>query len=172
MSELTRFIHDCHLALRTADPKQQIAELVADVIRDPTALNCEIEAMGSALGANAKVLHRAPDLTILRIRLFPGFWGDPHDHLMWLVAGAYVGQEDTVLYRREPDRLVEIGRRSLVAPDVLVLAEDIVHSSHNPLATEFLSLQVCGGDFVAATPRRSRWDPKTFERRPFTPVRE
>ncbi len=169
--DLRRFIHDCQLALRTADPPQAIAQLVADVIRDPTALDREIEAMGSPLGANAKLLHRAPDLTILKIRLFPGFFGDPHDHLMWVVAGAYVGQEDNVLYRREPDRLVEIGRRSLVAPDVLVIAEDIIHSAHNPLATEFVSLQVCGGDFVSATPRRSQWDPQTFARRAFTPPR-
>jgi len=169
MPDLRRFILDCEAHLDDPAPMAAITPLVAEVIRDSAALDRAVDALGSPLGVNATLVHRTPRLTILRIKLVPGFYAKPHDHLMWVIVGAYIGQEDNVLYRREAERLVEIERRSLVAPTVFALDEHTLHSVRNPLATPFTSLQICGGDFVGATPHRSQWDPDTFEREPFRP---
>jgi hypothetical protein len=56
-------------------------------------------------------------------------------------------------------------RRNLVAPDTLLLAEDVIHGISNPIARPSHALHVYGR--ALANPARSLWNPFTFEEEQF-----
>lgn len=88
---------------------------------------------------------------------------------MWVVAGVYLGEENNTFYRRHGDVFEgDMEPVSLKAPAVAVLPADAWHGTHNPLSEEYAVLQVCGGDFVAATPQRLAWDESDRRILPFS----
>lgn len=168
MPDMESFIRSCAEAREGSNPTAEIADLMRDLIADPGAVEAGVEKHRIAKLANGSVLYRSPDLTILDLHQPPGFYGMPHDHLMWVVSGVYRGREDTNLYRRAGDRIEATGKSlKLVAPAVCILPSDAVHDVSNPLTVECANLQVCGGDFLAATPGRTAWEIETGEPLPF-----
>jgi len=166
--DIAKFIRECVAANRDPNPTAEIANLMQDMIADAAAVEAGVEAHCIAAFANTRVLYRASDLTILDLRQAPGFRAAPHDHLMWIVSGVYRGREDTSLYREIDGRLEATGKAlQMLAPAVCVLEADDIHDVSNPLEVECANLQVCGGDFGAATPRRRAWDIETGAPMPF-----
>jgi predicted metal-dependent enzyme (double-stranded beta helix superfamily) len=166
--DIGKFIRACVAASRSLNPTAKIADLMHGMIADAAAVEAGVAAHCIAAFANTRVLYRAPDLTILDLRQAPGLRAAPHDHLMWVVSGVYRGQEDTSLYREVDGRLESTGQAlQLLAPAVCVLEADDIHDVSNPLEIECANLQVCGGDFLAAAPRRRAWDIETGAPMPF-----
>jgi len=166
--DIGEFISGCVAANRKPNPTAEIAELLRALIADAAAVETGIEAHCIGVFANTRVLYRDADLTILDLRQAPGFRAAPHDHLMWVVSGVYRGREDTSLYREIDGGLKATGRTlQMLAPAVCVFEVDDIHDVFNPLDIECANLQVCGGDFLAATPRRRAWDIENGTTMPF-----
>jgi predicted metal-dependent enzyme (double-stranded beta helix superfamily) len=83
---------------------------------------------------------------------------------MWAAIAMYGGQEDNAFYRRAANGLDPAGGREVVAGDVLVLGDDVIHSVANSRREFAVALHVYGGDFFKG--ERSEWDFDTFEERP------
>jgi len=155
---LKEFLTFCIEAAGTPDACVCISGLFPSLLSDPALLTRDIEHLGQRISPNARSFHRSADLTILDITLEPGTRSLPHDHRMWIVAGAYRGVEDNIVYRLDGAELVEERRVVLRAPGVLALSADHIHSVANTGTEPFGSIQVCGGDFGAATPFRRQWN--------------
>jgi len=138
---------------------------VRDVLAELVAGRAELErALGPVNCGGITTLHRAADLTVLRVAWTPGMALYPHDHRMWAVIAMYGGQEDNAFFRRAPGGLEPAGGRELPAGDVLVLGDDAIHAVANSRQEFAVALHVYGGDFFSV--ERSEWDPATFEERP------
>ena len=151
----------CRRALSESTPPLAVRDVLADLVRRPASLEA---AFDPVVEGGIQTLHRADDLTVLRIAWTPGISLNPHEHAMWAVVGLYGGQEDNAFYRHSPDGLQSAGGRSLQANDVLVLGDDAIHAVANPRREFAVALHVYGGDFFEG--KRSEWDPVTFEERP------
>jgi predicted metal-dependent enzyme (double-stranded beta helix superfamily) len=80
----------------------------------------------------------------------------PHDHRMWAVIGVREGEEDNEFFRRTPGSLETSGGRVVGAGEVLVLGQEVIHRTQNPLTHGSLSaLHVYGGDLLRTA--RSMW---------------
>lgn len=159
LAAIEAFIAECRAALAGEEPLQRIAALMRPLIQDPVALSRAVISTGERIAPNTVLLHRSPELTVLDIRQRGGHRGFPHNHLMWVVAGVYLGEEHNTFYRRQGDSIVAEGETiRLKAPAIAVLPADAWHGTHNPLEEDYATLQVCGGDFLAATPQRLAWD--------------
>lgn len=155
----------CRGALREQTPALAVRDVLDELVADPAALD---RALGPVEQGGITPVHRADDLTILRVAWTPGMALNPHEHRMWAVIGMYGGQEDNTFYRRARppvDGLEPAGGRELPAGDVLVLGDDVIHSVANASTHEFAAaLHVYGGDFF--TVDRSEWDFETYVERP------
>ena len=157
-----RFIEDCRAAIREADAKAAVEEVVARAVGDPARV---IAGLGEPRSVTTEVLHVSPDLSIFNVLWGP--WMDfyPHNHRMWAVIGVYGGQEDNTFYRRAGAGLERHGVKELGPRDTLAMGESVIHSVATPTGGITAGIHVYGGD-LTATPR-SEWDPETFEERPF-----
>jgi len=163
MFDLSRFIDACQNALETPKPEQTICEIMSEAAAHPASIETALRPGGATAGECAQYhfLYQSSDLTILNV-IMPGHLpSPPHNHLIWAVIGIYGGRENNVFYRREGDRVVEAGRRNLVAPEVMVLTPDTIHGISNPLAQRSYALHVYGGRL--ANPARSLWNPFTLQ---------
>ncbi len=151
----------CETALREHAPALAVRDVLDELVADPTALE---GAVGPVELGGITALHRADDLTILRVAWTPGMALYPHEHRMWAVIGMYGGQEDNAFYRRAPRGLEPAGGKDVPAGDVLVLGDDVIHSVANSRSELAVALHVYGGDFFAV--ERSEWDFETYEERP------
>jgi predicted metal-dependent enzyme (double-stranded beta helix superfamily) len=151
----------CRQALAEHTPPLAVRDVLAQLVRAPAALEA---ALGPIEEGGIETLHRAPDLTLLRIAWTPGISINPHEHAMWAVVGIYGGQEDNVFYRRSTGGLQSAGGRELRTGDVLVMGDDAIHAVANPRREFAVALHAYGGDFFEGN--RSEWDPMTFAERP------
>ena len=147
-----------------------IKEILTEALRDPAGITKALADFGAGkdVGQGAMgdmLIHRAPDLTILKAAVPPKFKSPPHNHLMWAVIGVYDGQENNYFYRRSGNGLEAAGGKQVHQSDVLVLGEDVIHAIENPLDHTLFAIHVYGGDLPAA-PRRM-WNPFTMQEEAF-----
>ena len=152
MVDTDELVAQCVAAVTDTEPRLAVKEVLARAVdrRDPVH-------GGTGFGGHIgfRVLHRAPDLTVLDVVWPPTASILPHDHRMWAVIGIYQGQEDNTFFRREGTTIVESGRRAWGERDVYVLGDDVVHGIHNPHRTATGGIHVYGGDLLGIA--RSQW---------------
>ena len=154
-------VERCSAALTEHTPPLAVRDVLDELVAAPEALD---HALGPVTFGGITTLHNADDLTILRVAWTPGMALNPHEHRMWAVIGMYGGQEDNAFYRRAPQGLEPSGGKEIVAGDVLVLGDDVIHSVANSRREFAVALHVYGGDFFSVP--RSEWDSETHEERP------
>ena len=109
-------------------------------------------------------LYSGDDLTIVHIVWPPHLITEPHTHSMWAAIGLYQGRENNILWQRTENSVEPTSAKTLAAGDCCWLAEDVIHSVHNPVDGLTGAIHVYGGDFVNA--RNSEWDQLTLVERP------
>ena len=159
--EVEDIITRCRDALGEHTPQLAVRDVLDELVADPSALE---KAVGAVDKGGITPIHRADDLTVLRVAWTPGMALNPHEHRMWAAIAMYGGQEDNAFYRRSATGLDPAGGREVVAGDVLVLGDDVIHSVANTRREFAVALHVYGGDFFSGD--RSEWDAETFEERP------
>jgi predicted metal-dependent enzyme (double-stranded beta helix superfamily) len=165
MFDLNRFVDELRASL--ADRTRIAArEIVARAVSDSGSM---LRELGEPDKAGVRILHRAPDLTVINAIWAPNQFVPPHEHRLCAVIGMYGGREDNVFWRRIPDRKdsqIEIsGGQALSRGDVLVLDRDVIHSVINPLAGLSGALHVYDGDFFGVA--RSMWNPASLLEEPY-----
>ncbi len=160
--DLQRFIADCRAA---AGDVRRVADLVRAAVAEPAAVNTALQ-LAAAGKPGERVLYQDNDLTVLNVRIPPGFRSPPHNHTLWAVVGIYEGQEDNTFYRLVDGQVRSIERHEVRAPGVLTLDGNTIHAIANPLAQLTCGLHVYGGHLDDAP--RSLWDPETQHAEPFT----
>jgi predicted metal-dependent enzyme (double-stranded beta helix superfamily) len=162
MFDKDRFIEDCRAAIKSADARAQIRELVARAVSEPPQV---IRALGEPTRSGVETLYRGEDLTILNLSWGPQMFMRPHDHRMWAVIGIYGGTELNTFFRRAEQGLAQHGTRELGAGDTAPLGASIIHAVRNPLDSITSAIHVYGGDFFATA--RSEWDAATHVEQPY-----
>ena len=165
MFDLSRFVDDLRASL--ADPTRTATrEIVARAVSDAGSM---VRRLGQPDEAGVRILHRAPDLTVINAIWAPNQFAPPHEHRLCAVIGMYGGREDNVFWRRIPGRThlqIEIsGGQALSTGDVIVLDRDIIHSVINPVGSLSAALHVYDGDFFAVT--RSMWNSASLIEGPY-----
>jgi predicted metal-dependent enzyme (double-stranded beta helix superfamily) len=156
-----QLVADCIRAIAEPDPRLA----VRDVLQRALASGGPAEGAGEPT-PGLRVLHNAPDLTVLDVVWPPLISLFPHDHRMWAAIGIYGGRERNAFYRRQDRAIVASGGKELEEGDVLLLGNDVIHAVQNPAARTYTgAIHVYGGDFFA-TPR-SQWDAETLEESPY-----
>ena len=165
MFDLEQFIADLRNTL-TERSRMPMKEVVARAIADPASL---LRQLGEPDEAGVKVLHHAPDLTVINLVWGPNQVTLPHNHLLTAVIGMYGGREDNMFWRRVPNparyQIEAAGGAALGTGDVTVLGRDVIHSVANPLAKLSGAIHVYDGDFFSI--KRSMWDAETLVEQPF-----
>jgi predicted metal-dependent enzyme (double-stranded beta helix superfamily) len=150
--------------IRTASAEHTPQLAIRDVLDEFVASGQLAAALPEVTEGGITTLHKADDLTVLRVAWTPGIRMVPHDHKTWAVIGMYGGVEDNAFYRRAEHGLTESGGKQVHAGDVLVLGDDTIHSVANTRQEFAVAIHVYGNDFFA--PGRSEWDFETFTERP------
>ncbi|WP_421999225.1 hypothetical protein [Reyranella sp.] len=165
MFSLDQFVADLRTTLGERS-RQAMKEVVARAVSDPSSV---VAALGAPDRPGVKVLHKAPDLTVISLAWSPMQVTLPHDHRMRAVIGMYGGREDNTFWRRMPDGarfpIEPAGGEALGTGDVTLLGADIVHSVINPLGKISAAIHVYDGPFLTA--KRSMWDPETLHEEPY-----
>ncbi len=165
MFDLDQFIADLRASLAERS-RQATKDVVARAVADPAAL---IRVLGEPEKGGIKVLHSAPDLTVINLAWTPHQITLPHNHRLAAVIGMYGGREDNMFWRRVPNpqkyQIEAAGGTALGTGDVTVLGHDIIHSVVNPLARISAAIHVYDGDFLAM--ERSMWDAETLVEQPY-----
>jgi predicted metal-dependent enzyme (double-stranded beta helix superfamily) len=164
MFAVERFIEECCGAVAGADAAKAALELVTRALSEPGAVAA---AFGEREHAGQRVLHCAPNLTIIDFAWAPWMPFKPHNHRMWSVVGIFDGREDNVFWKRTPRGIEAAGARSLGRGEATLLGHDIIHSVVNPLGKMTRAIHVYGGDFFAPAEPRSEWDHETLVERPW-----
>ena len=162
MFEIDDFVAQCHAALAESQPSLAVKELVERAVADPGAIDA---ALGQANAGGLRCLHRSPDLTVLQLVWPPHVVLFPHDHGMWAANGIYGGVEDNHFFRRQNSTIERAGGKQLVAGDVGLLGEQVIHSVTNPRGSYTAAIHVYGGDYFGVP--RSQWDTITLMEKPF-----
>ncbi len=165
MFNVTEFVKACQGKAPGA-----VKELLTNALRNPTAVAKALAEFGAGTDVNKgamgdMLIHRAPDLTILKAAVPPKFKSPPHNHLMWAVIGVYDGQENNYFYRRIENGLEAASRKQVYQSNVLALGPEVIHAIENPLDRTLFAIHVYGGDLPAA-PRRM-WNPFTMQEEAF-----
>jgi predicted metal-dependent enzyme (double-stranded beta helix superfamily) len=150
--------------IRAASAEHTPQLAVRDVLDEFVASGQLAAALPEVTEGGITTLHKADDLTVLRVAWTPGIRMVPHDHKTWAVIGMYGGVEDNAFYRRAEHGLTESGGKQVLAGDVLVLGDDTIHSVANTRQEFAVAIHVYGNDFFA--PGRSEWDFETYTERP------
>jgi predicted metal-dependent enzyme (double-stranded beta helix superfamily) len=164
MFETDRLIEECRAVLNEPAPHLAVKEILGRVMSRPGEV---IAALGEPTEAGTTVLHRADDLTILRVVWAPLMNIYPHDHQTWAVIGIEGGQEDNAFYRRRKDGIgLDLANsRSIGETEVITLGEDAIHAVTNPRRKFTSAIHVYGGDFFAL--ERSEWDTPEAAEQPY-----
>jgi predicted metal-dependent enzyme (double-stranded beta helix superfamily) len=112
------------------------------------------------------LLHASATLTIYHITLSPGLQYPPHDHLLDALIGIYRGRETNFIYPLAEGRLQRPDRQDAVAPAVVHLPADAVHSVANTGAARSGALHVYLGDLLQTKRRMWRFaggEPQAFD---------
>jgi len=163
MFDVDELIAQCRAALAETEPRRAVREVLDRTLSRPGDV---ADALGERAGG-LRLLHHAPDLTVLNVVWAPGMYLQPHDHRMWAAIGVYGGQEDNAFFRRDPDAgLTPSGGKQLQARDIVLLGDATIHSVANTRDHEFTgAIHVYGGDFVNQP--RSQWNPETLREEPY-----
>lgn len=161
MFDVDTFVDRCIAAGTESTPQLAVRELLTEVLADTKALRETFAPSGAGL----MMLHQSDDLTVMNIVWAPHMRLYPHDHRMWAAIGTYTGREDNEFFRRDGDRLIGSGGKTLRERDVTLLGDDTIHAVRNPLGEYTGAIHVYGGDFVNQP--RSQWDPETLVEQPF-----
>ena len=111
------------------------------------------------------LLHASENLTIYHITLSPGLQYPPHNHLMDALIGIYWGGETNFVYPVAADRLQAPERHDVIAPAVVRLPADAVHSVANTGTSRSGALHVYLGNLPST--RRQLWGHPTRRAEPF-----
>lgn len=162
MFDVDVLVTDIQTAMNESEPRRAVKEVLSRALARPGEV---AEALAEQKGG-LRMLHHAPDLTIINVIWAPGMVLRPHDHRMFAAIGVYGGQEDNTFYRRDPETgLTTSGGKELRERDIVLLGDDTIHSVANPRTHEFTgALHVYDGDFVNQP--RSQWDPDTLAEQP------
>lgn len=101
------------------------------------------------------LLHASDALTIYHITLTPGLQYPPHNHLMDALIGIYLGSETNFFYAGSDGRLQISQTRNVIAPAVVHLRPDAVHSVANTGSQRSGALHVYLGNLPQT--RRQMW---------------
>jgi predicted metal-dependent enzyme (double-stranded beta helix superfamily) len=151
--DIDEFVADCTIAIKEAQPRLAIKELLERAVRHPE----EVARALPATRAEVVPLYTSDDLTVMKVVWSPGLSFGPHDHRMWVAVGMYGGREDNTFSRRSGPGIVESGGQELSAGDVALLGDDAIHAVVNPLRAYTGALHVYGGNLPARSDR-SEWD--------------
>lgn len=163
--ELEAFINACRVAVAADDAERAVRELVAEAL---AARADVLAALGSPEHAGFKIVHRAPEVTVLDFTWAPWMCFKPHNHNMWSVVGILDGREDNIFWRRHERTIEAASARSLGAGELAVLGRDVIHSVTNPIGKWTRAIHVYGGDFFAPPRPRSEWDHESLAERPWS----
>jgi len=111
------------------------------------------------------LLHASENLTIYHITLSPGLQYPAHNHLMDALIGIYRGGETNFIFPVAADELQAPQRHDVVAPAVVHLPSDAVHSVANTGSARSGALHVYLGDLPRT--RRQLWSLPTRRAEPF-----
>ena len=124
MFDLDEFVASCQVAIKEAEPRIAIKEVLDRTMSEPGTV-------GDALPvtrAEIVPLYATDDLSILKVVWAPGMRIAPHNHLMWASIGIYAGQEDNEFFRRADGTITPSGGRELKVGDVVLLGDDTLHA--------------------------------------------
>lgn len=156
-----RFVEDCVLAHKEAEPINAVREVLTRAVRDHQSV---LQGLGAPEKAGIDVLLSSPALTIFAAHWTPQMNLLPHDHMMWALIGIYTGREDNILWRRNAAGIEACAANCLFEGDVATLPADAIHSVTNPLPRFTGGIHIYGGDFFDTA--RHQWDPETLEEEP------
>jgi predicted metal-dependent enzyme (double-stranded beta helix superfamily) len=165
MFDTDRLIEDCRGALQENAPHLAVKEILGRVMSSPGEVTA---VLGEPTEAGTTVIHRADDLTILRVVWAPLMQIYPHDHRAWAVIGIEGGQEDNAFYRRRKEGIgLDLANtRSIAESEVITLGVDAIHAVTNPRRKYTSAIHVYGGDFFAL--ERSEWDTPEATEQPYS----
>ncbi|MGE0060430.1 MAG: hypothetical protein AB7T32_20825 [Dehalococcoidia bacterium] len=166
MFETERLIEDCRAALKEQAPHLAIKEILGRAMSSPNDV-LGVLGMPDDAASGTEVLHRADDLTILRVVWAPMMQIYPHDHRTWAVIGIYTGQEDNAFFRRKKDEpgLDLVNARTIETTETITLGQDAIHAVTNPKRKYTGAIHVYGGDFFAI--ERSEWNTPEAPEQPY-----
>lgn len=141
-------------AAEISDPLRRLESLLQ-------TLTSDLHAAGGLVHEEEEdevLLHAAPNLTIYHITLSPGLHYPAHNHLMDALIGIYRGSETDFSYPVDAGRLGAPRRRDLIAPAVVHLPAQAVHSVANMGKVRSGALHVYLGDLTHI--ERQLWSPQ------------
>ena len=153
MFDIDEFVAACTTAVKEAQPRLAVKELLERTMRHPD----EVARALPATRAEVVPLYASEELTVMTVVWSPGLSFGPHNHRMWVAVGMYGGREDNTFYRRSGPGIVASGGRELHAGDVALLGDDAIHAVVNPLPAFTAAIHVYGGNLPARSDR-SEWD--------------
>ena len=140
-------------------------ERIRAVLRDITDRFHALGALVHEEDDDEVLLHASEHLTIYHITLSPGLQYPAHNHLMDALIGIYRGGETNFMYPVAANRLLAPQRHDVVAPAVVHLPSDAVHSVANTGSTRSGALHVYLGNLPRV--RRQLWGLQTDRAEPF-----
>jgi len=143
------------------DPLERIKTALRDIVNRFHALGALVHEEDD----DEVILHASQALTIYHITLSPGLQYPPHNHLMDALIGIYKGSETNFIYPVAADELQAPQRHDAIAPAVVHLPPDAVHSVANTGAQRSGALHVYLGHLPRA--RRQLWSLQTHRAEPF-----
>jgi predicted metal-dependent enzyme (double-stranded beta helix superfamily) len=111
------------------------------------------------------LLHASQNLTIYHITLSPGLQYPPHNHLMDALIGIYKGGETNFIYPVAAGKLEAPERQDSLAPALVHLPADTVHSVANTGRERSGALHVYLGDLTRT--HRHLWSLESHKAEPF-----
>lgn len=148
-------------AAKGPDPLERIKA----VLRDMTERFHARGALVHEEDDDEVLLHASENLTIYHITLSPGLQYPAHNHLMDALIGIYRGGETNFIYPVAADELQAPQRHDVVAPAVVHLPSDAVHSVANTGSSRSGALHVYLGNLPRM--RRQLWSLQTHRAEPF-----
>ena len=158
---MNAFISECRQHRKLPDwPERIRLAMAALIVKDGLAEEL-ISELDPEFGGQLKYYLRSAELTIFSIKSDGGLRGPPHDHRVTAVVGLVTGVEQFKIYSAEGDQISETGLHRVVAPEVEILPDNLVHALWNQESEGGLSLHLYGNSFFDI-PERRLWNPRTF----------
>lgn len=146
MPDLDRLVEECRAAVGTGDARHAVRDVLEQALADGW-----LRRLLDDPTPGIRLLHQAPDLTVLDVAWPPGVRIVPHDHLMWAAIAVYGGREANTFWRREGDGILEGNARELIEGEIAFFGAEMMHSVHNPSSTSYTgAVHVYGGDLVGS----------------------
>lgn len=164
MFDIDQFLEACLACLSETEPRRAIREVLSRAVARPS----DVATAFGRDSAGISLLYHSPRLTVIDVVWAPRMNVFAHDHRVWAAIAVYGGREDNSFFRRAMDGkagLSPSNGKTLVAGDVVMLGDDVIHAVANPGSTPTGAIHVYGGDFVNQP--RSQWRPPLLEEEPY-----